>query len=376
MRTGTPPFFKGQELFDYPQKIRLDASTVCQLRCPVCPTSLGETGKNLGAGFLSFKNFKKFIESHPRITNIELSNWGEIFLNPELIKILEYAYLKHVKLSAENGANLNTVSENTIEAMVRYRLRDLCCSIDGTSQETYSHYRRNGNFHQVIANIKKINFYKKLYNSPFPRMTWQFVAFGHNEHEINRARKMASKLGINFFLKLNWERLYSDELFSPVNDTELIKNETGLGVANRDEYREKYGKEYIKDCCLNIWHEPQINYDGRLLGCLINYWGNFGNVFSSGLTNCLKSEKIQEARLALMGKKVARNDIPCSKCRFYEIMSHNKTWITKEDLEKLPDNRNGKFQIFMKKNIFSRIVKYQLNKIEDKIIQKRVQAFR
>jgi len=69
-----------------PRSIRLEVSTVCQLRCPSRPTGTGQTAETLGAGYLAFSNFKRIIDENPRISKIELSNSGEIFLNKELLK--------------------------------------------------------------------------------------------------------------------------------------------------------------------------------------------------------------------------------------------------------------------------------------------------
>ena len=69
-----------------PSRIRIDVSTVCQLKCPCCPTASGGIAKFIGSGFLKFRDFKKLIDRNPWIEVIELSNWGEIFLNPDLEK--------------------------------------------------------------------------------------------------------------------------------------------------------------------------------------------------------------------------------------------------------------------------------------------------
>ena len=145
--------FHGSEAIP-PLSIRLDVSTACQLKCRSCPTASGETAKFLGRGFLKFADFKNIVKSNPSICHIELSNWGEIFLNKELIDIVRYAYEHNVSLAANNGVNLNNVSDEVLEALVKYQFRKLKCSIYGASQETYSIYRVNGNFDQVIANIK------------------------------------------------------------------------------------------------------------------------------------------------------------------------------------------------------------------------------
>ncbi|MDH4232117.1 MAG: radical SAM protein, partial [Nitrospirota bacterium] len=262
-----------------PRSIRLEASTVCQLKCPSCPNAAGEIAKRLGRGFLKFGDFKNIIDRNPCVSHIELSNWGEIFLNKELIAMMQYAHQNNVALSAGNGVNLNNVPEEVLEALVRYKFRAITCSIDGASAETYSLYRVNGNFARVLNNIRTINKYKTIYQSPYPALKWQFVAFGHNEHEIRSARRMAVDLNMAFSLKLSWEDLYGHP-FSPIKDNGLIRREAGVGAASRQEYREKYGSEYaLRSCCCYLWKTPQINYDGRVLGCPVNYWGDYGNAF-------------------------------------------------------------------------------------------------
>ena len=109
-----------------------------------------------------------------------------------------------------------------LEALVKYKVRAVLCSIDGASQETYQVYRRRGNLDTVIANIRKINHYKQLHRSGFPMLGWQFVVFGHNEHEIPVARELAKSLGMVFSTKISW-----DSKFSPVRDKEFVRKQTG-----------------------------------------------------------------------------------------------------------------------------------------------------
>jgi len=314
-----------------PTKICLDASTVCQLKCRSCPTSSGETGRMLGSGFLRFDDFRELMEKNPRISLVELSNWGEIFLNKELGRIIEYAFKHNIALTASNGVNMNHVSGDILEKMVKYRFRKLTCSIDGVDQKTYSTYRVNGDLGKVLENIRTINRLKKAYNSFYPVLGWLFVVFGHNEHQIPEARKMARDFDMSFSAKLSWDDLYT-ETFSPVKDTELVAGESGIGAGNRQEYRERYGKEYMSKVCHGLWVKPQINYDGRLLGCTVNYWDDYGNVFDDGLLSCMNNEKISYARDMLMGRKEEKEGIPCISCRYYKLKKENDDWIKEKDI--------------------------------------------
>ena len=183
-----------------PRAIRLEASSFCQLRCPSCPTTARAIHPAVGSGFLRLDDFRKLLDDNPSLALIELSNYGEIFLNPQLLQILELAHQRNVAMSAANGVNLNNVRDEVLEAIVKFRLRAMTCSIDGASQETYRRYRVRGNFENVIGNIRKINEFKRLYRSELPRLCWQFIVFGHNERELPEARRMAQELGMEFFV--------------------------------------------------------------------------------------------------------------------------------------------------------------------------------
>jgi MoaA/NifB/PqqE/SkfB family radical SAM enzyme len=313
---AAPPLIK-------PKSVRLEVSSRCQLRCPSCPTTTKAIEPAVGSGVLKFDDFKNFLQANPSVRNIEISNYGEVFLNPEILKILQRAHEKRVTIKIENGANLNHVSDEVLEALVKYRVKSIHCSIDGASQETYSQYRVRGNFDRVIKNIEAINHYKALHHSPFPRLKWQFIVFGHNEHEIPKAREMAAKLGMEIYFKLTW-----DSDFSPIRDPEWVKRETGNIAGSRDEFADKLGVDYMQPLCHQLWTHPQINWDGKNLGCCRNFWGDFGgNVFQDGLLATVNNEKMNYARDMLLGGKPPRQDIPCTTCSIYQGMRKRKKFI-------------------------------------------------
>ncbi|NIR32327.1 MAG: radical SAM protein [Gammaproteobacteria bacterium] len=311
------------------QGLRVDGATVCQLRCPSCPTAKGKMREFVGDGYLRFVDFKHLIDRNPWVRSVELSNWGELFLNPDLLHILRYAYEKDVALTAFNGVNLNTVRESVLEGLARYRFREMTCSIDGASEETYAVYRRRGRFGKVIENIKRINHYKQKHGSEYPHLTWQFVIFGHNEHEIPAAKRMADELRMDIYFKLSW-----DEKFSPPKDTEFIKREAGLEVATRSEFEEKYGRKYLqKEMCAQLWTNPQINFDGKILGCCVNRWGDFGQTADWRLSDAVNNERIRYARQMLTGRREPRADIPCTTCTYYHAIRASGNWVKREDVE-------------------------------------------
>jgi hypothetical protein len=310
--------------------IRLEAATICQLKCPLCPTTSGEIKARIGAGFLKFDDFRRIVDENPRLWRIELSNWGEIFLNPDIARIVEYAYRRSVWLTAWNGVNLNHVRDEVLEAVVRYRFRGMTCSIDGVTQATYVAYRRAGNVERVLENVRRLNDYKKRWNSEYPRLRWQMVAFPHNAHEVGAARALAAELGMVFHLKANW-----DPTNAPIVPPEGVAAASPAQTTAVPEAVEApaaapplSGEDMSTHYCAQLWEEPQVNFDGKLLGCCVNTWGTFGpNVFEVGLSQALGGEKIDYARRMLLGQAPPRDDVPCASCGIFTQRAAAREWI-------------------------------------------------
>ena len=303
------------------KKVGLETSSLCQLKCHSCPRASGATEPVIGNGYLRLNDITKLLDDNQGIKELELSNYGEIFTNPDLSDIIEEGFKRNVALTADNGVNLNTVSDEVLEGLVKFRFRSITISIDGASNHTYGLYRHGGNYETVINNVIRLNSYKEQYRSKYPLLTWQFVVFGHNEHELTAARTLAHEMHMRFYAKLSW-----DGVFSPVRNREAIRRV--LGAASRAEYKERYGVDYSRGICNQLWEQPQINWDGKVLGCCRNFWGDFGgNAFTDGLARSLNSEKMQYARAMLTGRQGFRDDIPCASCQIYLDMKANGTWL-------------------------------------------------
>jgi hypothetical protein len=343
--------------FFYPYGIRLEASSVCQLKCPSCPSAKRTIAKSIvGENHLKFKNFKKIVDQNSWIKKIELSNWGEIFLNPDLLKIMQYAYDKTISLTAINGVNFNRVKKKVLEALVKYQFKYLSISIDAAKSETYSIYRKRGNFDKVIDNILQINEYKEKYSSKYPILRWQFVLFEHNKNELEIARFIAQELKMKFSVKLSWDRKLAPKVDgkeesisnSKIRLFEKFGNlgfEIGRPISNFSSNNlldnsqklmpliKGLENKRIRNICFQLWLQPQINWDGKILGCCVNHWGDYKNVFDfSNLIAAFSNENIVYARKMLAGKVPMKKKIPCAKCHHYKNRRKEKDWITLSDL--------------------------------------------
>ncbi len=319
-----------RRIFKLPEMARIELCSLCNLDCADCYMRKKSSGQIIGNGYLKFDDFKKFLDKNPYIKMIEVSLSGEIFLNPDFIRIIEYAYKKNVQLTAFNGVNFNRVSDEILEALVKYKFAGITFSIDGTSDETYSIYRRNGNYDNVIANIQKLNEYKNKYNSKFPVFVWQFIIFGHNRCEIDTAYETACKLGFSgIYYKLPW----SNEEYSKY-DLKLLYISNLKKIPVYDEEILSVLRKNNNPLCRQPFISPQINWDGRLLGCCCSTNNDLNvNVFKKGLKNALNSPKMQKMRDVLSGKTDADDTIACYNCCFYKNMKMNNHFINSKKFE-------------------------------------------
>ncbi len=292
------------------RKVRLEVCSKCQLKCPTCATARGETRTGVVAwGELSPDNLSKFLAGAGRIRSLEISNWGEIFLNHQLPALLARARDDGVAVTVANGVNLNTASDESLEALVLSGVKALTISIDGATHESYARFRVNGTLDRVLDNVERINHFKRKHGSPFPELTWQYIVFGHNETEVEAARTMAAARDMKFAPIRN---LAAD--YSPLRDAERAAADTGIDFATStdtvlDSMAENFG------FCHQVWDAPQVNWNGALLGCCFNNTRAFGNAFETPLAELLAGPDYRYLQAMLVGRVPLRADMPCATCR-------------------------------------------------------------
>ena len=311
-----------------PNTLYIEANASCQLRCPTCPTTSQGYPPTIGSGYLKFEDFKALLETNPQLRHVEFENRGELFLNPDLLKLIEEGSKRNIVMTADSGTNLNFVHEGVLEGLVKYRFRSLLCSIDGASPETYKIYRVGGDFERVLTHLREINRHKALYHSEYPELCWQFVVFGHNEHELPLAKEMAAELHMTFTPKISWDAEYS-----PIRNPQFVLEQTGWPAVTREEFERVTGKNYMRSVCFQLWHSPRINWDGKVLGCCWNSWRDFGgNAFTDGYLAAINTEHIQHARRMLLGQAAPIDGIPCITCELYQAMKASGQYLTLKEI--------------------------------------------
>ena len=188
-------------------------------------------------------------------------------------------------------------------------------------------YRVGGDLKKVIRSIKRINEFKKQLHTPFPYLIFQFIPMAGNIQEIDQAALLARMLDTLFEIRLN---RYPEDM----SDQGREKIRKYAGYADRHEYLRQEKRHYFRRLCPQLWINPRIGWDGRIVGCSCNNnYGYFpGNVFHEDLADCLNSETMVYAREMLMGRRPPRQDVPCVRCECYQAMGYYENWMTEEEV--------------------------------------------
>ncbi len=307
--------------------LSIEPCTHCQLHCPGCPNmDLGHP-PGMGWGRLTFDHFQKLIDGSPEIKRVHFDCFGEAFLNKDILPILKYGSERNISFTF-GSANFNHVSAAILEALVKYGIEVVVVALDGVTSISYAIYRKYGALVRVLENVRKLNAYKKQYQSEFPKLVCLWVVFGHNQHEIPQAKALAKELGMEFKPKMQW-----DSDYSPITDSEQLKNDLGWEYSNREDYLAGTGDNYMQNVCHQLFQSPKINWDGTVLGCHWTQEGFGGNAFEDGYGAAINNEKIVYARRMLTGEVPARDDIPCTNCSIYQKRLETGHFLTEDEVK-------------------------------------------
>lgn len=180
-------------------EIQLEPAFPCNLRCPGClhgshPAPLTVEPR---PHFLPLDWFKRIIDSicynAVSVNRINFVGRGEPTLNKDLPMMLKYA--KECIPSLPMYMDTNSTQPWKDEYL---NLSSINCSIDGSSAEPYSLYRRGGKFEATMSFIKQAATRKRALGSACV-IRWKYILLETNdtEKDLNTAQQIAAEFDID-----------------------------------------------------------------------------------------------------------------------------------------------------------------------------------
>jgi radical SAM protein with 4Fe4S-binding SPASM domain len=150
------------------------------------------------------------------------------------------------------------LSEENAQRLVISGLNTLIVSLDGMDRQTYSSYRVNGNFDQVMTGIRNVSEAKQKDASKM-ELIIQFLVNRDNENQIPEVRRFAKEIDAR--LKLKSMQILNDSSY-----------ERWLPEKKKFRRYESVGGSYVikgnlPDRCPRLWFNPVITWDGKVVPC-------------------------------------------------------------------------------------------------------------
>lgn len=288
-----------------PFTINFEPTTACNLRCPECPSGLRQFSRptgNLKTDF--FRTSIDELASH--LLYLIFYFQGEPYINPGFLEMVKYAQEKNIyTITSTNGHFLN---DKNAEMTVRSGLDRLIISVDGTTQETYEQYRKEGKLETVLKGIDNVVKWKKELKSSTPHIIIQFLVVRPNEHQIPAIKELAKTSGVDE-LVFKTAQVYDYEFGNPLIPTQ----------ENHSRYRQTPDGKYVPKAklhnhCWKLWHGCVITWDGLVVPCCFDKDAKhrLGNLKEQPFKEIWQGVPYQRFRQQLFGGR--KNIDICTNC--------------------------------------------------------------
>lgn len=288
-----------------PLSISVEPTTACNLGCPECPSGLKQFSRPTGN--MRAEVLDRILDEIGKTTSYMIFYFqGEPYIHPGLFDMISRASSRRIYTATSTNAHFLT-PENA-KRTVESGLDRLIISIDGTTQEVYESYRKNGKLEKVIEGTRNIIAQKKELRSKTPHVIFQFLVVKPNEHQMDEVKALGEELGVDEV------RFKTAQVYDYKNGNPLIPE----NQAYSRYYQRKDGswdiKNKLEDHCWRMWHSCVVTQDGMVVPCCFDKDAihELGDLKKLSFQEIWENEKYRDFRRKLM---TGRKEIDiCANC--------------------------------------------------------------
>jgi radical SAM protein with 4Fe4S-binding SPASM domain len=289
-----------------PISVSFEPTTSCNLRCPECPSGLRAFTRP--TGMLNNDFFSRTINDlHKDLLYLIFYFQGEPYLNPDFLKMVQFAHQKGIYTATSTNAHYLT--DEKARETVESGLDRLIISIDGTTQDVYEQYRVGGQLSKVLEGTRRIVYWKKKLNSRTPFIFFQFLVVKPNEHQLDDIRKIGKEIGVDQV------RFKTAQVYDYENDPhQLIPTIDKYSRYKQDSAGNRQVKSGLRNQCWKLWHANVITWDGLVVPCCFDKDAThrLGNLQTQSFREVWQSEAYRDFRNQLTNGR--KNIDICSNC--------------------------------------------------------------
>ena len=296
-------FYRGVNLLKHlignpktPLYFSFEPTTACNLSCPECPSGLGRFTRP--EGNTTDSTFEKLLDEWGKQALICTFYFqGEPFIHPHI-----YDYITRAKdaglytISSSNGHFFN---RTTLPRLIDSGLDKLIVSLDGITSKTYTEYRVDGDFDQVMDALHLLN--EAVGNKRLTtQVIVQFIAFSHNEHEVELLPAFMEQFP-HLYLELKTAQVYGED-------------QTSLDRIPKNRKLSRYAEKAPERGCGRMEKGTVVTWDGAVLPCCFDKDAEhaFGNGLQQGFSAAWNNSSARSFRKSV--KQSRSNKAICANC--------------------------------------------------------------
>lgn len=288
-----------------PMSVSFEPTTACNLRCPECPSGLRSFTRDTGN--LKSNFFKKSLDQISTSLSYCIFYFqGEPYINPEFLDMVTYASEAGVyTITSTNGHFLN---QSNAEKTVKSGLDRIIISIDGTTQEVYEQYRKEGNLETVLQGARNLVKARDEAGQSYPYIVFQYLVVKPNEHQLDEVQKIADEIGVDE-VKFKTAQVYEYEHGNPLIPT--IEKYSRYHKQSDGTYRVK---NELKNQCWKMWHSCVVTWNGIVVPCCFDKDAKhrLGDLKDTDFKTIWTDQNYQQFRSAI---SIGRDQIDiCTNC--------------------------------------------------------------
>ncbi len=263
----------------YPLNLDIEASSMCNLKCPMCPRTLAVAKEGPGKAsryfvHFDFDLFKRLIDEAAELGVPALKlNWlGEPLMNPRIADMVRYAKEKGIEDVIMN-TNAVLLTEEMSRALISAGIDRLFFSFEAPDKETYEKIRVGAKFENVLGNIARFNEIRKEMGALSPSTRVSMVMLPELENTMEAYKKLFEGIV---------DVVAYDEFMDYENDYLALLNE----------------RKGLRFACADLWHRIIIGADGEIAVCCVDHSAscNIGNIKDMTIKEAWNSPRLKEIR--------------------------------------------------------------------------------
>jgi sulfatase maturation enzyme AslB (radical SAM superfamily) len=179
-----------------PDIVQIESTNLCNAKCVFCPRD----EMHRRQGVMDMDLFTKIVDECAElgITHVRVHNYGEPFLDKQLVEKVRYAKQRGIK---EVGmiSNGSLITEELAQGMIDAGLDAINISVDASGKEVFEHTRLNLDYDTVIGNIRTLARLRNASGKTHPKLILSFVRQHDSADErafIDEWRTVADKIHI------------------------------------------------------------------------------------------------------------------------------------------------------------------------------------